>query len=93
VSITDIIWPWGALRDARRAFARAVADYEGERSLGREALRSARAEVDDARLALASEQLRRRNSDAEIDRLRAIINGGHFRNPKTGRLGRRGETF
>lgn len=29
----------------------------------------------------------------ELDALMALIAEGHFRNPKTGRLGRKGETF
>lgn len=30
---------------------------------------------------------------SKIKRLTALIAEGHFRNPKTGRLGRKGETF
>ena len=29
----------------------------------------------------------------EIERLEAVIKTGHFRNPKTGRLGRKGDRF
>jgi len=32
-------------------------------------------------------------ADARITNLKALIAEGHFRNPKTGRLGRKGETF
>lgn len=33
------------------------------------------------------------NLKAEIKRLEKIIAEGHYRNPKTGRLGRKGEVF
>ena len=38
-------------------------------------------------------ELRGRILKSEIDRLNDIVSKGHFRNPKTGRLGRKGERF
>ena len=37
--------------------------------------------------------LRGRILRAEIDRLNDIMNKAHFRNPKTGRIGKKGERF
>lgn len=93
MSISDIINPWGALRRERRAFALAVADYEGERALSKDALRASqqRAEALETDMVEAKKQLlacRLRNQ-----KLTEKLGSAHFRNPATGRLGRKGETF
>jgi hypothetical protein len=86
VALTDIINPWGALRRAREI----ISDYESERLLFETALRHARhrAAMDEKAHALKTHNLK-----AEIKRLEKIIADGHYRNPKTGRLGRKGEMF
>jgi hypothetical protein len=86
MKIGDIINPWGALKRARRA----IADYEAERDLSRTALRGMhqRAVTNEKAHALTAHNLR-----VEIKRLEKIIAAGHYRNPETGRIGRRGEVF
>lgn len=86
MKIGDIINPWGALKRARQV----IADYEAERDLSRTALRGMhqRAATEEKVHALAVHNFR-----AEIKRLEKIIADGHYRNPETGRLGRRGEVF
>ncbi len=89
----DIINPWGALKGARRTLAAREADvayYEKELSMAHKAIR------DTHHSAAADEKanaLQVHNLKAEIKRLEKIISDGHYRNPKTGRLGRRGEVF
>jgi hypothetical protein len=86
MTLRDTINPWGALKRARTA----IADYESERALSRKALREAlhREAIDEKARALKEHNLK-----AEIKRLEKIIAGGHYRNPETGRLGRKGELF
>lgn len=86
MTLRDIINPWGALKRARVA----IADYEAERSGYFTSQRDARAlaAVNEKAQALAVHNLK-----AEIKRLEKIIADGHYRNPETGRLGRRGEVF
>jgi hypothetical protein len=86
MKLTDIINPWGALRAARRI----IADLESERSGYFTSQREARAF---AALNEKAHALVVHNLKAEIKRLEKIIADGHYRNPKTGRLGRRGEVF
>ena len=54
------------------------------------ALRNARKELQDAHLAYWDVKY---NAEMLRRELAAKIAQGHFRNPKTGRIGRRGETF
>jgi hypothetical protein len=42
---------------------------------------------------LKEAELRSRILKIEIERLEAVLKTGHFRNPKTGRLGRKGDRF
>jgi hypothetical protein len=86
MTLGDIINPWGALRAARRT----LADHKVAYALAHIELRGARerAATDEKAQALAVHNLK-----AEIKRLEKIIADGHYRNPKTGRLGRRGEVF
>lgn len=87
MSIWDIINPWGALRRERRIFVATVADYENAHTRSEDAVRAAQQRADRAYIAL--------NRRATKDRLALAetIAKGHFRNPKTGRIGRKGETF
>jgi hypothetical protein len=82
MSICDIIWPWGALRKAR-----GEAKRNGDRCV-----------LLDHKLANAIQSLDARKKairlrDAEIERLRNVLTNAHFRNPETGRIGKRGQTF
>lgn len=86
MKIGDIINPWGALRAARKA----INGYE--RALGTAA--SAAVEVEYAcRLDSRVSTRKIQKLEDEIKRLEKIIADGHYRNPETGRLGRRGEVF
>lgn len=87
MSITDIIWPWGALRAARKELAQAehTADWLEARA---ESLRSD-LEVAHRR----NRNLEGRNSSLSqtITHLRDVLSRSHYRDPKTGRIGKRGE--
>lgn len=82
----SIFNPWGELRKARKELGEA--QFQNE--LSRDALLNeiARRETDRKEF-----ELRQRILHAEIERLQELVKNGHFRNPKTGRLGRRGERF
>jgi len=81
-----ILNPWAALREAR------------------DSIKAQNERINDLHKVLDFEQTRR-NTDgsefhlrsrillAQIERLEDLIKEGHFRNPKTGRLGRKGERF
>ena len=93
MTLKDIINPWGALAAARKDIAKHAEDaayYERELSLSHKAIRDVHhsAATDEKAHALKAHNLK-----AEIKRLEKIIAGGHYRNPKTGRLGRKGEMF
>ena len=93
MKLNDIINPWGALRAARKDVAAREADvayYERELSMSHKAIRDMHhsAAADEKAHALKTHNLK-----AEIKRLEKIIAEGHYRNPETGRLGRRGEVF
>lgn len=84
--LRDIINPWAALKQARKD----IADYESERVAffaSQRHLRS-KAETD-----TKAHDLQVKNLRAEIRRLEAVIANGHYRNPQTGRIGRKGERF
>lgn len=74
----SIIWPWAARR--------VVEAYKADAD--RLAAMNSRLEQK-----LKEVELRSRIFKVEIERLENTIKGGHFRNPKTGRLGRKGERF
>lgn len=82
----DIINPWGALRRERETawaeHARIYSDWVACKELRK---------LDSKHLDTALAKGLRQS--IEIKQLRAKIATGHFRNPKTGRLGKRGETF
>jgi len=89
MSIWDIINPWGALRQEREisgmrdAFIGRLIEQRKELE---QKLRTANDRADNNSLS----SLRNANDAA---RYKKMIREGHFRNPKTGRLGRKGETF
>jgi len=74
----NIIWPWTARRVLEAR--RLETDYLHEMNSKLE-------------LRLREVELRSRIFKTEIERLEDVIKDGHFRNPKTGRLGRKGERF
>ncbi len=96
MSLSDFINPWGALRRARVA----IADLRIEAVSAHGELREAQERVAllekklsaalDRADSLSLTALARSN---ENQRLNKLIARGHFRNPKTGRIGKRGETF
>jgi hypothetical protein len=86
MKLLDIINPWGALRAARKA----INGYE------RALHTAASVNTETARMLDLDSRVSTRkiqNLEAEIKRLEKIIAEGHYRNPKTGRIGRRGEVF
>ena len=89
MTLSEIINPWGALRRLKVAHAWLREEFEKERA---RADRSAR-NATDARNAADNHSLTAMGRAQEIDRLRDMLKRAHFRNPKTGRLGSRGETF
>lgn len=78
--------PWRALRQVKEQLAEAQLKIE----LGGNALLTeiSRRETDRKEF-----DLRQRILRSEIERLEDVVKNGHFRNPKTGRLGRKGERF
>jgi len=82
----SIFNPWGALRKARQELGEA--QFQNE--LARDALLTEIARRDTDRKEF---ELRQRILQFEIDRLNDLLKEGHFRNPKTGRLGVKGERF
>lgn len=78
-----MIWnPWKAAREAQQEIAR---------------LRNLLAERDEENnqrhREIAEVRLRVKMAEAALDIQRAELAKGHFRNPATGRLGRKGERF
>lgn len=78
----DIINPWGALRRIRKQ----IAVLSGATS-------SAHWEASALRSQLAEAERQRGDYESWVHELQAQVAEGHFRNPETGRLGRKGETF
>lgn len=89
MNLKTIFWPWGQLIDLERATAEAEQAAEKAKA---EAKRVGRA-LKDVLGELAAAKRGNQWGDHEIAKLRAKIAEGHFRNPETGRLGRKGETF
>lgn len=86
MKLTDIINPWGALRAARKA----IDGYERALSTAASVASETARMLDlDSRVSTRKIQ----KLEDEIKRLEKIIAEGHYRNPETGRLGRRGEVF
>lgn len=89
MTLSEIINPWGALRRLKVAHAWLREEFEKERARADRSARSAT----EARNAADNHSLTAMGRAQEIDRLRHQLRQAHFRNPKTGRIGRRGETF
>jgi hypothetical protein len=74
----NIIWPWTANRVVKAYSTEADRLHEMNSKLEKK---------------LKEAELRSRILKTEIQRLEAVLKTGHFRNPKTGRLGRKGDRF
>lgn len=86
MKLRDIINPWGALKEAHAD----IEHLENERAGYAIYLREVRGRAEtDAK----AHDLQVKNLRAEIRRLEAVIASGHYRNPQTGRIGRKGERF
>jgi hypothetical protein len=86
MKLIDSVNPWGALRRARaetRYYAASVAILRGIKER----------DVDARKAEKKAHELKVNKLEGEIKRLEKIIAEGHYRNPKTGRLGRKGEVF
>lgn len=86
MKLLDIINPWGALADARRQ----IRDHELALDSAGNVLRL---QAEAQRVNEKAHALKVKNLEAEIHRLEQVIADGHYRNPQTGRLGRKGERF
>lgn len=93
MTLMDIINPWGALRRERRLFVTTVADYEAERTLGRDALRAAQQRADELEGKLITAKGGLMACKLRNHTLQRTIAQGHFRNPETGRIGPKGVTY
>ena len=82
----SIFNPWGELRQARQELAEA----RFQRALSANELLSEIARRENERKEF---ELRSRLLKSEIDRLTELLKKAHFRNPKTGRIGKKGERF
>jgi len=86
MTLRDIINPWGARRRERLGAENRIADLEDCNALLDKQLTSMTEACDRAQRKALQRQL-------ALQRAEKLIAQGHFRNPETGRLGRRGETF
>lgn len=89
MSIWDIINPWGALR-RERAKAQRYYDMWADAERANIRLRLQNDELDKSNARLTRKSMQRM---LDLRKAQQLIASGHFRNPKTGRLGKRGETF
>jgi hypothetical protein len=83
MSIGDIINPWGRLREARWLAASQQREIE--------ALYSKLSEAETKASEAATSELVIRVLRSKLERLDDTLKQAHFRDPKTGRLGRKGE--
>lgn len=85
-----MIWnPWKALRAAEQEVTR-LRDALAEENIRYDRLE---AECNETRRAERELRLRASLADVRIRQLEAEAAGAHFRNPKNGRIGRKGERF
>lgn len=86
MKLRDIINPWGALKQARREFGHMKGALDSTMGAYQNLIETEL--VNENAHKLQVKILR-----AEIRRLEAVIATGHYRNPQTGRIGRKGERF
>lgn len=75
----EIVWPWGQVARLKIVIS-ALAQYRD-----RDAMEIAQLKKD-----LAEAQLRIKNAATELTRLRGKLANAHFRDPKTGRIQKKG---
>ena len=83
MSISDIINPWGALREAKWLSASQKREIE--------ALYVKLGETERKASEAATNELVIRVLRSKLERLEDTLKQAHFRDPKTGRFGRKGE--
>lgn len=86
MTLSDIINPWGALRRSRQRYDDLCANTA-------EAMRVAERKVEESEKEAREARLRAGIAKVDVMKLEAALREAHFRNPKTGRLGRKGERF
>lgn len=86
MTFSDIINPWGALRRERQRYDDLCANTTA-------ALRNAERKVEESEKEAREARLRAAIAKTDITKLEAALREAHFRNPKTGRIGRKGERF
>lgn len=87
MTITDILWPWGALREARAEAAAATVQAHTAEARAEQL----RADLDAAHR--RNRYLGERNNklSRSLIYLRYVLMHSHFRDPATGRIGKRGQ--
>ena len=85
----DIINPWGALR---RAKIDADNGWYAVAKL-KHSVQEQETKISGLEVYVKELELRDRLQTAHIEKLKKELAEGHFRNPKTGRLGHKGERF
>lgn len=89
MNLKTIFWPWGQLIDLEREAAEAQQEAAKAKDEAKRVGRALKEVLGELAAAKRGNQI----GDAKIARLERLIREGHFRNPKTGRLGHKGETF
>lgn len=89
MSIKSILFPWGHNMDLERQLAQATA----ENAASEYELRVAKRDLEDLQRRLKLEKAISQASEQTNLRLHRLIREAHFRNPATGRLGAKGQTF
>ena len=82
MSLSDIINPWGALRRLHQRYADLCSE-----------LRRAELKLSETDREAREARLKASLAKVHISTLEAALKQAHFRNPKTGRMGRKGERF
>lgn len=89
MKLKTIFWPWGQLIDLEREAAEAQQEAVKAKDEAKRVGRALKEVLGELSAAKRGNQI----GDAKIAWLERLIREGHFRNPATGRLGRKGETF
>lgn len=82
MSLGTLLNPWRALRRLNKRYV----DLCGELRIAERQIKELDKEAREARLRAAI-------AKTDITKLEAALKEAHFRNPKTGRIGRKGERF
>lgn len=89
MNLKTILWPWGQLIDLEREVGEA---NERARKSAADKVRVDRA-LHETLAELNVEKLANRLGDKALRQQHELLREAHFRNPATGRLGRKGERF